>query len=128
MAKVDFYNKFNEKMLEFSKDLCDGFPTIAEFSRLRTGILLLQNVEPKTLERIFRTYVLTKYRNHLVNKDETFFLEHQEFEISSSRTDYWLGLIAELKSIWLTLNDDNKNIIWKYFQIMTVLSDKCQSS
>lgn len=128
MAKVDFYNKFNEKMLEFSKDLCDGFPTVTEFSRLRTGILLLQNVEPKALERMFRSYVLTKYRNHLMNKDETFFLEHQEFEISSSRTDYWLGIIAELKSMWLTLTDDNKNIIWKYFQIMTILSDKCQVS
>lgn len=128
MAKVDFYNKFNDKMLEFAKDLCDGFPYVAEFKRFRTAVIMMQNVEPKTLENFFRTYVLSKYRDHLINKDENFFLEHQEFGITSSRTDHWLTLIDELKLIWKNLNNENKDIIWKYFQILIILSDKCQAS
>lgn len=128
MSKQDFYNLFNEKMLEFAKDLCTVFPDIAEFKRFRSGVLMLKNVEPKTLENIFRTYVLTKYKNQLLTKDESFFLQHTEFDIYSQRTDYWLELITQLKTMWVTLNDENRETIWKYFHIMIVLSEKCSCS
>ena len=127
MTKLDFYNLFNEKMLEFAKDLCDVFPQVAEFKRFRSGVLMLQNLEPKTLEGIFRTYVLEKYKDQLLKKDEGFFLEHKQFDIYSQRTDYWLSLIDQLKEMWVTLDSDNKEIVWKYFHVLIVLSDKCHS-
>ena len=127
MSKLDFYNLFNEKMLEFAKDLCDVFPHVAEFKRFRSGILMLQNLEPKTLEGIFRTYVMEKYKGQLLQKDESFFLEHKQFDIYSQRTDYWLSLIDQLKQMWVTLDPDNKDVVWKYFHVLIVLSDKCHS-
>ena len=81
MTKIDFYNLFNEKMLDFAKDLCDVFPNVAEFKRFRSGVLMLQNLEHKTLEGIFRSYVLNKYRDQLLNKDESFFIDHKEYDI-----------------------------------------------
>jgi hypothetical protein len=128
MTKLDFYNLFNEKMLEFAKDLCDVFPNVAEFKRFRSGVLMLQNLEPKTLENIFRTYVVEKYKDQLLMKDESFFLEHTDFEIYSQRTDYWLSLIDQLKEMWKTLDQDNKEIVWKYFHVLIVISDKCHAS
>lgn len=127
MTKLDFYNLFNEKMLEFANDLCTVFPQVAEFKRFRSGILMLQNLEPKTLENIFRTYVLQKYKDQLLQKDESFFLQHKKYDIYSQRADYWLSLIDQLKEMWVTLDSDNKDIVWKYFHILIVLSDKCQS-
>ena len=127
MHQIDFYALFNEKMLEFAKDLCDVFPNVAEFKRFRSGILMLMNLEPKTLEGIFRTYVVSKYKNQLLKKDESFFLEHKEYEIHSQRTDYWLELIDQLKKMWVILDNENREIIWKYFHIMIVLSEKCQT-
>lgn len=128
MTKLDFYNIFNEKMLEFAKELCDVFPNVGEFKRFRSGVLMLQNLEPKTLENIFRTYVVTKYKDQLLNKDESFFLEHNEYDIQSQRTDYWLSLIDQIKDMWKTLDSENREVIWKYFHVMIVLSDKCHSS
>lgn len=128
MTKLDFYNIFNEKMLEFAKELCDVFPNVGEFKRFRSGVLMLQNLEPKTLENIFRTYVVSKYKDQLLNKDESFFLEHNEYDIQSQRTDYWLSLIDQIKDMWKTLDSENREVIWKYFHVMIVLSDKCHSS
>jgi hypothetical protein len=128
MTKVNFHGLFNEKMLEFAKDLCEVFSDVAEFKRFRSGVLMLMNIEPKTLENIFRTYVLSKYRDQLLSKDERFFLDHKEFQIYSQRTDYWLELIDQIKSMWKQLDDENREIIWKYFHVMIVLSDKCHSS
>ena len=127
MTKIDFFNLFNEKMLEFARDLCNVFPNVGEFTRFRSGVLMLQNLEPKTLENIFRTYVLSKYKDQILEKDESFFLEHTEFDIYSQRSDYWLSLIDQIKEMWKTLNDDNKEIIWKYFHVLIVISDKCHS-
>jgi hypothetical protein len=128
MTKLDFYTIFNEKMLEFAKDLCTVFPNVAEFKRFRSGVLMLQNLEPRTLENIFRTYVLLKYKDKILSKNEDFFLEHNEFEIHSQKTDYWLTLIDEIKKMWVNLDSDNKDTIWKYLQIMIILSEKCHSS
>ncbi len=127
MTKIDFFNLFNEKMLEFARDLCNVFPNVAEFTRFRSGVLMLQNLEPKTLENIFRTYVLSKYKDQILEKDESFFLEHTEFDIYSQRSDYWLSLIDQIKEMWKTLDQDNKEIIWKYFHVLIVISDKCHS-
>ena len=128
MTKVDFHTLFNEKMLEFAKDLCEVFPDVPEFKLFRSGVLMLMNIEPKTLEGIFRTYVLSKYREQLLSKDAGFFLDCKEYEIHSQRTDYWLELIDQIKKMWTTLDNENRDVIWKYFHVMTVLSDKCHSS
>ena len=127
MTQLKFYEIFNQKMLEFAKELCDVFPHVAEFKRFRSGVLMLQNLEPKTLESIFRTYVVSKYKDKLLGRDESFFLDHTEYDIHSQRTDYWLSLIDELKDLWKTLDTDNKEVVWKYFHVMIVLSDKCHS-
>lgn len=127
MTKLDFYALFNEKLLEFAKELCEVFPDVGEFKRFRSGILMLQNLEPKTLENIFNTYVKSRYKEKIMVKDESFFLGHTEFEISSQRSDYWLSFIDQLKNLWQTLENDNKDVIWKYFHVLIVLSDKCHS-
>lgn len=128
MSKFAFYSLFNEKILEFSKDLCESFPNIQEFKRMRAGVLFLQNIEPKTLEHMFKTYVISRYRDQLLNKDESFFIEHDEFDVQSKRTDHWKSFIDQLKQMWKTLDHDNREIIWKYFHVLIILSDKCSST
>lgn len=127
MTKLDFYDLFNQKLLEFAKELCEVFPDVGDFKKFRSGVLMLQNLEPKTLENIFNTYVKSRYKDKIMAKDQSFFLEHTEFEIHSQRTDYWLGFIDQLKELWKSLSDENRDVIWKYFHVLIVLSDKCHS-
>jgi hypothetical protein len=120
-----FYDLFNDKVDEFFKDLITAFPHIQEFKKFKSGLTMLRNIDPKTPQSIFNSYVLSKYKEALLNKNECVFLDEQEFEVYSTRKEYWLEFINQLKSIWTTLDDENKQVIWKYFHVLIVLSDKC---
>ncbi len=123
-----FIQLFNDKLHEFANDLCDSFPAVAEFKRFRSGVLFWSNLEPDGLENMFYTYVLSKYRDHILRKNESFFLEHNEYELGSTRIEYWVELIDQLKAMWITLDEENKDVIWKYLHVLIVLSDKHRAS
>ena len=125
MTKAIFFDRFNEKTDEFLKDLTTSFPDVEQFRYFRSGFNMLKNLDPKSPQRIFNTYVSTQYRDYILNKDESFFLNH-EIEVSyTDRKEYWNEFIGYIKNIWKSLDDDNKDVIWKYFHVLVVLNDKC---
>ena len=126
ISQQPYYEIFNDKADEFFKELVVTFPQIADFKTFKTGFTLLRNFNPKSPNKYFRQYVIAKFKKAILSKDETFFLEEQSFGIEDNQKDYWVDCIQQLKYIWKTLDDHNKDIIWKYFQVMIILSDKCQ--
>lgn len=129
-----FYNHFNEKADELFKDLIDGFPkdpnysnVVTEFRTFKSGFTVLKNIDFRKPQRVFRDYVVSTYREKIENKDETFFLESNEFEIASKRVEYWMEFISQLRVAWGLMDTANKEIIWKYFKLLVFLSDKCDS-
>lgn len=127
-SKAMYYDLFNEKAIEFLKDLIDSFPEVGtEFQRIKTGLLALSSINPKSPQQIFNNYVLSKYKDAITNKDESVFLQETHFDIYSNRKEYWLEFIDHIKSIWQNMDVQNKEVIWKYFRVLIVLSDKCQA-
>ena len=124
MAKNFCYDIFNEKLAEFFKDLTDSFPNVDEFKRLKSGSNMLMNIDPKKPRNLFNTYVVSRYKDSLLKKDETFFLTHN-YEVHSDNHEHWDSFIIEVKKIWKSLNNENKEIIWTYFKVLILLSDKC---
>jgi hypothetical protein len=129
-----YFKLFNQKADEFFKDLAEGFPktpeyekVIIEFKTLKSSFNLLKNVNEKTPQRVFRDYVLVTYRDKIVNQDESFFLDKNDFEITSKRKEYWMDFIDKIKAAWSSMDDQNKDIIWKYFKLLVFLSDKCDN-
>jgi hypothetical protein len=117
-----FYERFNEQAYTFMKELAETFPQINEFNRFKSALNVLRNVNIKTPQSFFNTYILSTYRDMLLKKDETFFLQEEKFGI---RDEYWFDFINQLKYMWKTLEQDNKDVIWKYFHVLILLSDKC---
>lgn len=126
-SKQHFYDLFNEKSDEFFKDLVSTFPNIEEFRYWRSGLSLMKNMDPKSPQKFFNSNIACKYREYIVNKNEDFFLGDDAIAIESDHKQYWQDFIKYLRQIWKTLDQDNKEVIWKYFHILTVLSDKCIS-
>ena len=129
MAKQIFYEKFNEKCEEFMKDLIAVFSQIEQFKYLRSGFNVVKNLDYKTPQKIFNSYISTTFKEQILNKDEDFFLTKTDYNIrnsSSYKKEYWDEFIEYIRTIWKTLDNDNKDIIWKYFHILVVLNDKCQ--
>lgn len=121
-----FINLFNIKAEEFCKDLVLTFPEVNEFKQLKSGLLLLKNVDEKKPRDIFNNYVGANFKQHILNKDESFFLNEAQNHVQAGvNTSQWEKVISLLRSLWSTLNNDNKESIWKYFQVLIAVNDKC---
>lgn len=123
-----YYNVFNDKLDEFFKDLISTFPTVAEFKRFRSSFTLMRNLDVKYPRSVFNTNFLSVYRESILSKDDNLFNNKNNAGILNNiynSNDDWLDFMNKISSLWGSLNDDNKTIIWKYFGILLFLSDKC---
>lgn len=124
MSSTVFYERFNEQAYDFMKELCTSFPQFSEFNRCKTALNVLKNVNTKAPQKFFHSYIGSVYKDVLLKKDENFFLSEDKFGIKEDN-QYWFDFIQQLKNIWRTLDETNKNVIWEYFHVLILLSDKC---
>lgn len=122
--KKVFFDLFNTKAEEFIKELTTSFPEIKQFSSFKSGFNFLKNLDPKKPQEIFNNYVYKEYKDYIVNRNEDFFLTN-EIEITSTRKEYWLEFIDQIRFIWKSLDDSNKDVVWKYFHLLVALNEKC---
>jgi hypothetical protein len=127
MTSSNFYERFNDQAYEFMKELSELFPQVGEFNRFKSALNVLRNLNTKTPQNFFNKYIVSSYRNVLLEKDENFFLNEKQFGIKDDNAQYWFEFIEKLQEIWKTLDPENKEIIWRYFKVLVLLSDKCMS-
>lgn len=125
MDKKVFYDVFNDRAEEFFKDLITSFPNISQFKTFHAALKMMRNLDVKKPQQVFNNYVVSKYRNNIMTKDETFFLTNKLDVSESSHEEAWEDFIEQLRSIWKELDESNKATIWKYFQVLICLNDKC---
>lgn len=124
--KSVFINLFNEKAEEFCKDLVATFPEVNEFKQLKSGLLLLRNVDEKKPREFFNNYVEANFKQQILAKDESFFLNEVQNHVGHAMENaQWQTVIALLRHLWGTLDESNKASIWKYFQVLIAINDKC---
>lgn len=129
--KLVFIRLFNTKAEEFCKDLVSSFPEVNEFKRLKTALLLLTNVDEKKPHEIFGKFMNEHFREKILKKDESFFMNefhehtHVMQHIPGADESQWDRIVELLRSLWSGLNNDNKEIIWKYFHVLIAVHDKC---
>lgn len=124
--KSVFIKLFNEKAEEFSKELVLTFPEVNEFKKLKSGLLLVKNVDERKPRELFNNYVGKHFREQIIAKDESFFLnEVQNHAKQGVEPTQWQTIISLLHELWATLCEDNKASIWKYFQVLVAINDKC---
>lgn len=124
--KSVFFNLFNQKADEFCKDLVATFPDVKEFKQLKSGLLLLKNVDERKPREFFNNYVGVNFKQQILSKDESFFLNEVQNHVQAGlENSQWQTVIALLRHLWSTLDAENKESIWKYFQVLVAINDKC---
>ena len=117
-----FYGLFNNNLESLLKDLITSYPEISELKKVKSAVILAKSINPKTPQKIFKTYVNDLYRAQILAKDETFFLEKHTFD---GVKDNYMTFVDLIKGIWKDMATDNQMIIWKYMHALIALSDKC---
>jgi hypothetical protein len=126
--KLTFFRLFNQKAEEFCKDLVSTFPEVNEFKQLKSGMLLLKNLDEKKPREIFSGFMTQQFRESIMGRHESFFMNeaHEHIgRIDGVDNSQWDSIVDLLRSLWVGLNDENKDVIWKYFQVLIAVSDKC---
>ena len=117
---------FNTQLDRLLENLINYFPENDNFKNFQTIFSLLKTTNPRKIMSLFKTYVTNKYKTQILEKNEEFFMENKfEEEKSNIKNDnYADDLIKQLKEHWSKIDEKNKEIIWKYFQVLVVLSEK----
>jgi hypothetical protein len=130
MRKEECVNLFNVKLKEFINDLITVYPQDEDLYKFKTSVNMLLLVNEKQVIKIFKDFVYPKYKDHILNRDEKFFLTHDYTDDVSAvgateqSPEFTDQLIVKIKSYWETMKDENKNIIWNYFTLLIKLVEK----
>jgi uncharacterized protein YbbC (DUF1343 family) len=129
--KLSFYRLFNKNAEDFCRDLVMTFPEVSEFKQLKTALMLVKNIDERKPRYFFEKFLTDEIRSRILSKDETFFLtevhnhKHIVQDVEGVDESQWDTIVDMLRGLWQGLQEDNKEAIWKYFQVLTALSDKC---
>jgi hypothetical protein len=81
------------------------------------------------LIRNFAIHVYNPYKDQIMKKDETFFLDSDISECEIDDVDGYSGndikgIVDILKKIWVNASDDTKDKLWMRIQILIKLCEK----
>lgn len=132
MDNQKFYNIFNTKIIEFLNDLIILFPNDSDFKMYKTAINLVKLADNKKPLQYYKKFVTDEYKEHINNRNDKFFLEHDYSEIINDNelnsevgdSDISSKIVNRLKGYWSSLSDDNKVIVWDYFTLFLKISEK----
>jgi len=114
---------FNNLVIKFNDDLISTFPEENDFKVYKRGIILLNSANSKKICLLFKDY-MKFYRQKIIEKDESFFLNNNYIEIVNNvKSDGLESIITKLKNYWTNMSSGNKDKIWEYLNSLIKLSD-----
>lgn len=119
---------FTQQLNNLICNLCKLFPKDPDLVLTKTSISLLIKTNPRKLQTIFNNHIAI-YSKEILNKDENFFKNTNFVELESKNINnvmYANKIMTNLKKYWCQINDESKNNIWKYLQVLLVLNTKCK--
>lgn len=116
---------FNTQLINLTEALTKRFDDDADLKLALTGIKTLKaNNSNKNIE-MFTLYVY-KYRDKIMQKNEKLLLETDfvSENLNKDKDSSAFDIMAKLKAKWQSLNNEEKDNIWKYLQVLIKLTDK----
>lgn len=127
-----FYTIFNTKIVELLNDLIILFPDDSNFKMYKTAINLAKLADEKKPLQYYNKFVTEEYKQHIRTKNDKFFLDNDYKEILGSSelsseinmSNFSSQIVDRLKGYWSKISDENKEIVWNYFNIFLKISEK----
>lgn len=116
---------FNLKIQEFMDDLIATYPEETDFQAMKNMLdWTIKFMGVNVPQEMFYSCVVLPYGDKIIAKHEGFFLEECVYD--NQYAD--INIINKLKNKWVTLNEDNKEVIWKYLHVLNTLSTKIEKA
>ena len=118
---------FNDKLMEFFRDLAYAFPEERDLQKAVEYIEMAKRSNPKLVLDMFHQHVYLGAHEMIEKDDEdgvvTFAkkkIENEYNEISSA--------LSIFDKHWASLDNSNREAIWKYLKVLCVLCEKATAN
>ena len=121
---------FTNQLLNLIKNLSEMYPSDPDIQFTNTTVNFLKSSNPRKLQKIFEEYV-KQYETQIMKKDENFLLnnnfieDNKDLSHDEKQVDYDETIIDNLRKYWKDMDEESKENIWKYLQVLLILSNKC---
>ena len=126
MSEIEILRRFKDTIISFLDELIGQFPEEADLVIFR--IFLKDRVPIVEIIKYFVLKVLP-LKKMIEDRNEDFFLNHCTLmeDINNQKTK---GKINHFKKLWRseTLDDEDKEVVWQWFDIFITLSEKYQKN
>ena len=115
--------EFNSVLLDMIKNIASVCPNSIVGRNIGDIEKTLKTASSK--QKIIETFItkVLPYKSKIDNGDEDFFLK-KDYSNDFDGNDTWGSKVFEFKNIWTQLNNNNKNIIIQYMQVLCELSQE----
>ena len=120
---MDFLEVWNGKFAELLDDLTVIFGDDADLTLLRTGFAFARAASRESAWRVFRDQVDGPFSKKIMARDESFFMT---FDVANG-DDNALAIVGRVRVAWKDMSLENKDAIWKYFQLLVQISQRVQA-
>lgn len=120
---MDYLEKFNDTIEEFLADLIKVFPEDDDMRLYQLGLKGLRFASPNMVCQEFHQAVTVPYYEKINARDEQFFMEHDFTEVKEDVQD-GIRILTKTLNYWKSMNDNDKEAVWKYLKVLCVLSKK----
>jgi hypothetical protein len=116
---------FSTQLLNLMNTLSNRFPDDKDIQLGITGIEQLRSVNNKKVVDMFVLYCY-KFRSEVMEKNDDFFLNRDFIseDLGKDQSSGGTEIMNNLKRHWGELDNDEREAIWKYLQVLMNLSDK----
>ena len=115
---------FNNQIKNLITDLNKLYPDETDINLFNEKYKIIRYANPRIIIENFIVYVYP-YKEFIMNKNEKFFLEdNTPVDKEFTENDVSLTKVINFKNLWLKTSDENKDAIWKYFQVLIILAEK----
>lgn len=122
----DKHKVFNHAVKSLIKELITTFPSKKEYKLFLLIYKMTKAISKKTPQKYFKECVLSKYRNELINEDDSFFsheiFQNDDFPIS---IQVFLKELTNINDMWSSIDGNNKKVIWQHIKVIISASDRC---
>lgn len=119
MSKKIFIEAFYTQFGEFLAQLSKMYPDDKDFPAFASNLSVMKYMNPMYPINFVKTDVVDKYKDKILSRDESFFLNSEEIQQSAD-----IDIVYKLKTYISGMTPENKEVVWSYIEIITKLTLK----
>ena len=117
---------FNEKLTEFFRDLVFAFPEERDLKSALEYIEFAKKSNPKLILDMFHEHVWVSAHELIENDDEEAVIAYAKNKIKNQYNEI-LPALAIFDKYWDSLDESNRETIWKYLKVLCFLCEKAMA-